>query len=221
MKLPFLIFFALLLVRQTQAQTYAPRNGDLLFQDMDCGPLCDAIEKVTDGVGGLDFSHMGLVYVTENDAAFVIEAINGSVLMTPLEQFVNRSRDAKENPKVIVARVPDSLVDVSHRAVAIARSQLGMPYDDAFLPNNNRWYCSELVAFAFNKAAGKTLFANAPMTFKDPETGMFMPAWVDYFRELDKRIPEGQPGCNPGAMSRAPFLSVEMPYSDFEGAYQP
>ncbi|HZF99701.1 MAG TPA: YiiX/YebB-like N1pC/P60 family cysteine hydrolase [Chitinophagales bacterium] len=222
MKLTFLIFSVLLLfVEQAQAQTYVPRNGDLLFQDMDCGPLCDAIEKVTDGVGGLDFSHMGLVYVTENNAAFVIEAISGSVQMTPLEQFVHRSRDANGNPKVVVAHLPDSLVDVSHQAVRIARAQLGVPYDNAFLPNNGKWYCSELIADAFNKAAGYTLFADAPMTFKDPETGSFFPAWVEYYRELETRIPEGRPGCNPGGMSRAPFLEIELPYSDFGGAYAP
>lgn len=221
MKLVSFVFTTLLfLCSQLQAQTYTPRNGDLLFQDLDCGPLCDAIEKVTEGVGGLDFSHMGLVYVTENDAAFVIEAIGGSVQITPLEQFIYRSRDAKGNPKVIVAHMPDSLIDVSHQAVSIARSQLGMPYDDAFLPNNNKWYCSELIAFAFNKAAGKTLFADAPMTFKDAD-GMFFPAWVEYFRELDKRIPEGQPGCNPGGMSRVTFLTIELPYSDFGGMFQP
>ena len=222
MKLTVLIFSAFLLfVQPTQAQTYTPRNGDLLFQDMDCGPLCDAIEKATDGVGGLDFSHMGLVYLTENDAAFVIEAIGGSVQMTPLEQFLHRSRDAKENPKVVVAHIPDSLVDVSHQAVRIARSQLGVPYDAAFLPNNGKWYCSELIADAFNKAAGYTLFVDAPMTFKDPETGSFFPAWVEYYRELETRIPEGQPGCNPGGMSRAAFLKIELPYSDFGGAYAP
>ena len=222
MKLPFLIFSALLFfVYATQAQSYKPANGDLLFQDMDCGALCDAIEKVTDGAGGLDFSHMGLVFVTENDAAFVLEAIGGSVQMTALEQFINRSRDAKGIPKVAVARMPDSLIDVSHQAVRIARAQLGVPYDHAFLPNNGKWYCSEFIAHAFNKAAGYTLFPNAPMTFKDPESGSYFPAWVEYYRELETRIPEGQPGCNPGGMSRAPFLKIELPYSDFGGAYAP
>src|SRR5687767_12169509 len=42
----FLIAF-LLCTTSLHAQSYEPRTGDLLFQDMDCGPLCDAIEKVT------------------------------------------------------------------------------------------------------------------------------------------------------------------------------
>jgi uncharacterized protein YycO len=208
-------------IAQAQAQTYTPRNGDLLFQDMDCGALCDAIEKVTDGVGGLDFSHMGLVYVADNGASFVIEAISGSVQMNPLDQFLFRSRDKAGNPKVIVAHMPDSLSAVADKAVQIARSQLGTPYDNTFLPNNGKWYCSELIAFAFNKAAGRTLFPNAPMTFKDPASSAFFPAWVEYFQELGARIPEGQPGCNPGGMSVASFLVIEMPYSDFGGAYAP
>jgi len=218
--LPFL-FALTLTVASLHAQSYKPKTGDLLFQDLDCGPLCDAIEKVTDGVGGLDFSHLGLVYVTDNDVPMVIEAIGSAVQMTPLENFIARSKDAGGKPKVIVAHLPDSLETVATRAVAIARTQIGMPYDDAFLPNNNKWYCSELIAFAFNKAAGRTLFANAPMTFKDPDSNAFFPAWVEYYENLETKIPEGVPGCNPGGMSKAPFLKVEMPYSDFGGVYQP
>ena len=33
------------------------KEGDLLFQDLNCGELCDAIETVTQGVDGKDFSH--------------------------------------------------------------------------------------------------------------------------------------------------------------------
>ena len=218
--LPFLIGLVALGTGTLQAQSYEPRTGDLLFQDMDCGPMCDAIEKVTDGTNGIDFSHMGLVYVTENGVPMVIEAVTAGVVATPLDAFTARSKDEEGKPKVVVARMPDSLVTVSHQAVSIARTQLGMPYDNAFLPNNNKWYCSELIAFAFNKAADKTLFANAPMTFKDPTSNLFFPTWVEHYQNMEMRIPEGQPGCNPGGMSKAPFLVFETPYADFNGALQ-
>ena len=38
------------------------QNGDFIFQNLDCGSLCDAIEQVTEGIYGMDFSHIGLVY---------------------------------------------------------------------------------------------------------------------------------------------------------------
>jgi len=35
--------------------------GDLLFQDLDSSPLCDAIELVTPGYKNANFSHIGIV----------------------------------------------------------------------------------------------------------------------------------------------------------------
>ena len=35
--------------------------GDILFQDLDSSPLCDAIELVTPGFENGNFSHIGLV----------------------------------------------------------------------------------------------------------------------------------------------------------------
>ena len=35
--------------------------GDILFQDLDSSPLCDAIEKVTPGYNDYNFSHIGIV----------------------------------------------------------------------------------------------------------------------------------------------------------------
>ena len=42
------------------------QEGDLLFQDLDSSPICDAIELVTPGYHGSNFSHIGLI-VFEND----------------------------------------------------------------------------------------------------------------------------------------------------------
>ena len=39
------------------------QEGDLLFQDGDCGDFCAAIEAVTDGVNDWEFSHVGLVII--------------------------------------------------------------------------------------------------------------------------------------------------------------
>ncbi len=39
------------------------------------------------------------------------------------------------------------------------------------------------------------------MTFKDPKTKTYFPAWVNYYKQINKTIPEGQPGINPGLIS--------------------
>ena len=49
------------------AQNVKLKTGDFLFQSMDCGPLCEAINEVTQGYQGKDFSHLGIVYI-QNDS---------------------------------------------------------------------------------------------------------------------------------------------------------
>lgn len=182
--------------------------GDLLFQDLDGSPLCDAIETVTDGVGGARFSHVGMVVAAGADAQ-VIEAGGGGVKLTPLPKFLARSRDDAGRPKVIVGRLDRKYRPLIPSAIAYAQKQLGKPYDKPFVMREDAFYCSELVYSAFAHAnAGRPLFSTAPMTFKDPQTREFFPAWVDYYRGLGTPIPEGEPGLNPGGMSREPFIKI-------------
>jgi hypothetical protein len=41
------------------------------------------------------------------------------------------------------------------------------------------------------------------MTFKQPQDSSFFPVWIDYYKQLSMEIPEGQPGINPGGISRS------------------
>ena len=68
------------------AQNVKLKTGDILFQSMNCGPLCEAINEVTQGYQGKDFSHLGIVYI-QNDSIYVIEAGGKAVKMTPYETF--------------------------------------------------------------------------------------------------------------------------------------
>lgn len=47
-----------------------------------------------------------------------------------------------------------------------------------------------------------------PMTYKQPGTNAFFPAWVDYYKAIGKPIPEGQPGCNPGGISTSDKIEI-------------
>jgi hypothetical protein len=49
------------------------------------------------------------------------------------------------------------------------------------------------------------------MTFKNPQTGKFFKAWVDYYKQLEFRIPEGEKGSNPGSIANSKRL--EFVYS--------
>lgn len=184
------------------------QNGDILFQDLDCGGLCDAIETVTQGVDGRSFSHLGLVHVY-GDSVVVIEAIGKHVQVTPIQVFVHRNVDESGNPKVIVSRLVEAESKLIKSASDFAVSQLGKPYDDAFLYDNGAYYCSELIYDAFKSAnGGKPFFQMFPMTFKDPATKEMFPVWVEYYENLKMPIPEGELGCNPGGLSRSDKLEL-------------
>jgi hypothetical protein len=180
-------------------------EGDLLLQNLDCGPLCDAIESVTDGFDGHDFSHIGLVTFKEGTReAYVIEAVGNSVRMTRMDSFM-----ARTTHKVYIARVSPKYASLIPTAVAFAKMQLGMPYDDAFLYDNDKYYCSELIYDAFKSANGdKPFFKLEPMTFKKPESNEYDPTWIKYYKTLNMDIPQDKPGINPAGISKSDKLMI-------------
>ncbi len=189
--------------------TFVLKPGDLLFQDIDCGEFCDAIEKVTFGVGNANFSHIGLVATDKNGKLMVLEAVSKGVTETSLDTFLNRSFDADKNPKVVVGRLKTEFHYLIEPAVTSAYQRLGKPYDEIFDIQNDKYYCSELIYFAFKDAnGGKPIFELQPMTFNDPDTGLPFPVWVEYYKELGQPIPEGQPGLNPGGISLSESLEI-------------
>lgn len=188
---------------------FALRPGDLLFQDIDCGPLCDAIEQVTEGVDGADFSHVGMVSRTGREGVFVIEAVSAGVVETPLDAFLARSADAAGRPKVLVGRLTSEKASLIDGAIAAARGHLGKPYDRIYAMSDESLYCSELLYHAFGDAnGGEPIFDLYPMTFRDPESGATFPPWAAYYDGLGAAIPEGEPGLNPGGMSRSPGVEI-------------
>ncbi|MEJ7587160.1 MAG: YiiX/YebB-like N1pC/P60 family cysteine hydrolase [Ferruginibacter sp.] len=118
------------------------------FLDLDCGPLCDAIESVTAGYEGMPLSHIALVE-NANGNIQVIEAIGKNVHKTPIDTLLKRIVDNNGKPTVKVGRLKSNYISLVPKALAFCREQLDKQYDDAFLPNNDIYYCSELLYDAF------------------------------------------------------------------------
>lgn len=193
----------------------ALQPGDMLFQDLDGSPLADAIETVTDGVEGSRFSHVGMVIAVDGDEPQVIEAGGRGVVITPVGRFLARSLDGDGRPKVLVGRLEESHRRLIPAAIEYAKGQVGKPYDKPYVMREDAFYCSELLYYSFAHAnAGEPVFDTAPMTFKDPSTGEFFPAWIEYYRKLGTTIPEGEPGLNPGGMSRASCVKIVAAYGE-------
>ncbi len=203
-----LIFPGYICSAQQATRVEQLQEGDILFQHLECGGLCQAIEAVTYGVLGKKFSHCALV-VKINDTLKVIEAIGNKVQCNALQTFFQRSKDTNLVQNISVGRMKKAFFYMIPKAVEFCKKQIDQPYDDEFMPENGKWYCSELLYESFKAANhNEEVFALSPMTFKIPGSNDFFPAWVEYFRNLSKPIPEGVPGLNPGSISRSDKLQI-------------
>ena len=83
------LLFQMSCVNRSAQENFQLQKGDFLFQDLDSSPLCDAIELVTPGYKGANFSHIGMVVelgdpycinpdYNYNDHVRILEARNGN-----------------------------------------------------------------------------------------------------------------------------------------------
>ncbi len=182
------------------------KEGDLLFQDLDCGPICSAIESATTGYHNYKISHVGFVVKMDNKK-YVLEAYK-KVELTPLKEFLFRSCDSKGNPKVIVERLNHKYLRLIPKAKKYGLLQIDKPYDKSFKLNNGAYYCCELIYDMFSYANKSEFFHLYPMNFKNLNTGKIPDVWTKYFREMNMNIPQGEPGCNPAKYSKNKYLKV-------------
>ena len=190
--------------------------GDILFQDLDSSPICDAIELVTPGFQNANLSHIGIVieigdiyclnpeYNSINHVR-VLEALPGGVISTRIDSFLNYSSDYNNNPKVIVGRLKDKYKYSIAEAIEFAKKQIGKEYDEIFLLENEKYYCSELIYESFAK---DSIFKLNPMTFLHPETKDTLQSWIDYYSKLEVKIPQNKLGINPGSMSLSDKIDI-------------
>jgi hypothetical protein len=173
--------------------------GDLVFLDLDCGELCDAIEEVTEdqfGVLGPSLSHVGLVEEKRAGKILILEAWpadaagKGGIRRTTLGEFLSRGRPW-------LGRMPASRRALAMTAAKAAGALVGTPYDDEFLFDNGKLYCSELVYLAYRQAnGGKEVFVPSPMRFGVLGSKARL-TWQRYFNALGREVPEGKAGVSP------------------------
>ncbi len=198
-RLVLLLLFSLSL----SAQKTTFKEGDFIFQNIDCGPLCDAINEVTEGYDDLNFNHIGMV-IWYKDQLQVVEATYPQVCVTPIEDFLN-----KTSATMYLGRLLPKYESLIPKAKSFTLEQVGIPYDDNYLYDNGKYYCSELIYDAFKAANDNTAFFKMyPMTYKSKYTGEFFPVWLEYFKKLDQPVPEGFPGCNPAGLSLSEKITI-------------
>lgn len=194
-----------LILLQTSFQFQA---GDLLFQDCQCGPICEAIEDVNQENDRRRFSHMAMV-VSDSNKLKIVEANTDGVKMVSLDSFLNRYRDKNDNPRIAVGRLSPKYEHLIPKTQAFIVSKLGKKYDYEFVANNDEYYCSELIYEGFKYANnGQDFFREKKMTFKKHKSTSYHPVFVTYYKKLKKKIPEGKLGTNPSQISRDPRIQL-------------
>lgn len=165
-------------------------EGDLLF----CVAESDNnITDVTTGLEGKRIDHVAIFHC-ENGQGFALEAIHKGVCLSPIDSFMARRQN------IIVAQLKDT-IGVAH-SVKRALQFIGTPYDFNFMPSDSAMYCSELVQKCYKTTKGELVFTPIPMSFHD-KTGAITPYWKDYYGRQGLKVPEGEPGSNPGDLSRS------------------
>ncbi len=190
---------------------FRPQTGDLLFQAGRGGDMTEAIALATGDERDVPYTHVAIA-VVEPDGIYALEASGRrGVTMTPLAEFLAGSAAIDGRPVVAVGRLRSpEREQIASRAVERAKTFLGQPYDDSFLPGNGKMYCSELVWESF-QADGEPIFEARPMNFRAPDGAM--PAyWTGHFEALGEAIPEGVPGTNPDDMSRNVAIRIVHRY---------
>lgn len=176
------------------------RNGDLLFFAQTSGG--NAITQVTKGTDDLQIDHVAILYRSHQGDS-VIEAIHKGVVLSSLDSVVARTH--KNNERIIVGRITCDLDTL--QSLRIAKNLLGKPYDFYFEPTDSAIYCSELVQLSYVTHHGNAIFSTIPMSFHTPD-GKILPYWTEYYRRAGKKVPEGEPGTNPGQLSRSENISI-------------
>lgn len=170
------------------------QSGDLLFLTENKSDMEKAITASTG-----EYTHVALVECDSADDVWVIEAYpEEGVRRISYEQFEREHLIWFYLGSCDIYRltVPFDTAAV----IARAKSLIGKPYDNAFLPNNDAYYCSELIEMAFGG-----LFPSKPMNWRDAD-GNLPEYWKKHFRKLGRPVPEGVPGTNPTDLSRSPLL---------------
>jgi cell wall-associated NlpC family hydrolase len=184
--LSLVITFHILPLTSLHAQWNHLQSGDLLFVSDTTG-MGQAVKASTG-----NYTHVAMVE-RAGDSLFVIDATQKrGVARRPIEKtFANKM-------PVEIYRLTVSFDTAA--VIERAKSLIGKPYDNAFLPENDAYYCSELIQTAFGD-----LFESKPMNWRDKE-GKLPDYWKKHFEELGIPVPEGVPGTNPTDMSRSPLL---------------
>lgn len=165
------------------------RSGDLIFLRAGNSNFEKAISGSTRSLSA-DFSHVGILDITDADTVVIEATPAKGVTVTPLAELLADGQDA------VLVKVDDPSAS---RATEIARRYIGLPYDWEFLPGNGAVYCSELVQLSYLRLDGTPLFAPVPINFVDA-SGHIPQFWLSLYADRGMQVPQAAPGSSPNSV---------------------
>ena len=192
------LFLCVLITNVKAQQNDSLQSCDLIFVT---APQRNAITDVTEGFQQMPIDHVAIFYRVGNRQRIIEAVPDGGVLIDDLQHFIAKN----EGAQAYVGRVQAD-IDLS-ATLKKAFSFVGRPYDYLFLADNDAIYCSELVQFSFVDKQGRLLFSPIPMSFHD-NSGHITTFWKTFYSKYDMAVPEGQPGSNPGELSRRRNIAI-------------
>ncbi|PTQ20982.1 hypothetical protein CWO14_05765 [Vibrio splendidus] len=194
------------------------KTGDLIFTQI--GSSVNAISSVTEGFKGARVNHVGVV-VENSFGIYVLEAYYPEVRLTNIKTHIRRSKDNNNNPRYMLGRLRTEYHQLIPTAIEHGLNQRNLPYDHLYLTGESALYCSELVVDMFKSAnSGVEFFTENPMSFRDTETGEIHAQWISYYKYFGMKVPELEPGSNPGDLSKDSRIHVYDIEGDISG-YKP
>ena len=179
----------------SSAYSHDFQTGDIIFTTYRPCRVCQVIEDES----GSPYSHLGIVVEVTESLVFIADSL-GIVKTSEANEFIEKSAYA-----TLYRLKPETLkVSKDIFTTSLLKSYKsnfeGLKYDRYFLwdnvdeEGNELVYCSEFVAKLINS------FLKIPIPTKPMNYKKNYEFWVKYFRDVP--IPQGQPGINPGYLSK-------------------
>lgn len=174
-------------------------EGDLVFvlsHDFD-NPITQATVHEIDA---LPIEHVGIVHMTDSAGMCIVEArpVYG-VVVSRWVDFMERNKEC------VAGRLTDN--EGVEKSVERALKYVGRGYDDLFMLDTNKIYCSELVQISFLDSSGNNIFDLVSMSFCDA-SGKILDYWSEYYHSRGLCVPQGALGTNPGMIARSKAVSL-------------
>lgn len=195
-----LLLCLLLMSLPSSAVALRVQDGDLLFVTAANAGLSAAIDDATRTGDSPSYDHVALV-AHDQATTVVLHADEHGSRQQTLATFMDEARERHRH--VDVYALKNAVGDVIDAAIVQARRMLGRPYNDSYVLDENSYYCSDFIERAYR---AHKVFALQPMRFRNPDTGIIAPYWIDFYRQRGMSVPEGQPGTNPNDMARSSAL---------------